>query len=85
MEKQDSIVLTDEYGNQKEGFILAQITHNNNKYIVYSDSKNPNLNEKLLASRIDEFNDELILYPIETNEEWEFIENEFKKITSLKN
>ena len=60
----------------KEGQILLDIKYQNNEYIVYTDnSKNENNQVRLLASKIKIENEEINILPIETEDEWKYIDN----------
>jgi len=75
----DIITVTDDNGNKTEAVILGILSYKKNNYIIYTD-KNKEIKNNLMASRYEENEDELTLYPIETDEEWEYIEKEYLKI-----
>ena len=64
---------------EKEYILLAIFTLSNSQYIVYKDVNNNSINDNLLASRVEEFESNMNLYPL-NDEEWDMIEEEYKKI-----
>lgn len=73
--------VTNELGDK----ILCQKLHtfkkNNINYIIYTDFEtNEDEDIEILASRFKIENDEMVLYPIENDLEWDLIDIEWEKI-----
>ena len=79
MKKNDVIKVYDKEGKEKEYNLLAIFTLNGNQYIVYKDVDNKSIKENLFASRIDEFSNNMSLFPL-NDEEFNLIANQYKKI-----
>ena len=79
MKKNDIIKIIDDNNEEKEYILLAIFTLSNGQYIVYKDVNNNSINDNLLASRVEEFESNMNLYPL-NDEEWDMIEEEYKKI-----
>lgn len=79
MKKNDIIKIIDDNNEEKEYILLAIFTLSNSQYIVYKDVNNNSINDNLLASRVEEFESNMNLYPL-NDEEWDMIEEEYKKI-----
>ncbi len=76
---ENTIVVTDELGNEVEYEILFTFENeeNGHQYVVYFD---PKKDEPEAQAAI--FDDEGGLFPIETPEEWELVEEVFQSFVS---
>ena len=76
---ENTIVVSDELGNEVEYEILFTFENDENghKYVVYFD---PEKDEPEAQAAI--FDDEGGLFPIETPEEWELVEEVFQSFVS---
>ena len=80
----DKIIYYDLNNEKKEGTLILSLEYKNNKYIVYTDNYRNSKNElKLLASRIEEKDGITYTYPIETDDEWNYIEKLIKKMEDI--
>ena len=82
MKRNDIIKVINDNNEEKEYTLLAIFTMNGNQYIVYKDINNNSINEDLLASRIDEFKEDMKLFPL-TDDEWNMITEEYQKLITM--
>lgn len=70
----DTIIITDENGNEKEHTVLFTFDDDQtgNKYVLYYDENEEE--PEVYSSRYD---DEGNLYPVDSKEEWDMIEEVF--------
>lgn len=75
--KEDQLILKDDNGNEFQYEIIATVAskENNKNYVVFTDNS---LDEDgcviTFASIYDPTGEDKKLYPIETEEEWDFVE-----------
>ncbi len=74
--------------NDNDEQVKCEIIHifefNNNSYIIYTDNKLDEDNDlNILVSRYEIINNELILYDVETDEEWDYIDKEWSKYNAF--
>ena len=81
--KKNSFTLIDENGNEVEYDVLFTFDSDETKksYIVYTDNTTDEEgNKKVYASTFDPKEENPVLGPIETDEEWKVIENILNKL-----
>lgn len=61
-----------EDGIEKEYFIIKMFTYNNNDYMIYTEN---NSTKDVYAAKCEIKDDELKLYEIETDDEWNYIDS----------
>lgn len=86
--KENELILKDENGNEMKYEIIATVasTENNKNYVVFTDNS---LDEDgciiTYASIYDPTGNDKKLYPIETEEEWDFVEKLLANLDSENN
>lgn len=61
-----------EDGTEKEYFIIKMVTYKNNDYMIYTEN---NDTKDVYAAKYEIKDDELKLYEIETDDEWNHIDS----------
>lgn len=61
-----------ENNEEKEYFIIKMFSYNNSDYMIYTEN---NDSKDVYASKYEIKNDELKLYDIETDDEWNYIDS----------
>ena len=77
----DNIIEIYDENNEKKEYQLLAIIDKNYKYIIYTDIENKDFKNNLYAIKVNNIDDISDTIPI-TDDEWEFIEKEYKKLIS---
>ena len=76
----DIITVTND-NNEKIDYKLLMVIDKNFKYLIYTDIDNPDYKKNIYAVKVKSLNINEETIPI-TDNEWEMIENEYKKINN---
>jgi len=79
MEQSNKLLVTDENGLEKEMEIMFTFDYNEKSYVVYFDSNDTNQEVAVYASVYDSSGN---LYPVESEEEWDVIDQMVESFTS---
>ncbi len=79
MEKDNIIIVTNDENEKKECYLLASLGINDKQYIIYKDVDNKDIDNNLMASRIEMLSEEMHLFPL-SDDEWKLISDEYSKI-----
>ena len=82
--KDNEFLAINDNGEQVKCEIIHIFEFNNNSYIIYTDNKLDEDNDlNILVSRYEIINNELILYDVETDGEWDYIDKEWSKYNAF--
>ncbi len=79
MEQSNKLLVTDENGLEKEMEIMFTFDYNEKSYVVYFDPNDTNQEVAVYASVYDSSGN---LYPVESEEEWDVIDQMVESFTS---
>lgn len=77
----NDIITVTNNNNEKIDYKLLMVIDKNFKYLIYTDIDNTNYKKNIYAVKVKSLNINEETIPI-TDNEWEMIENEYKKIVN---